>query len=76
MESKTKEDVAVIRTCFERGKLRMFFEEREWQFPRLMKILEFYDFFLFNNYQLDFLIKDKRIVAVVFPSNLIPKSSM
>jgi hypothetical protein len=74
MESKTKDDVAVIRTYFERGKLRTFIEEREWQFPRLIKILEFHDHFLFNNYQLDFLIKDKRIVAVVFPGNVIQKS--
>jgi hypothetical protein len=76
MKSKTSDDVKVIRTSFERGKLRTFVDEREWRFPRLMKVLEFHDYFLFNNYELDFLIKDKRIVAVVFPGNIIQNNPM
>jgi hypothetical protein len=76
MKSKIRDEVAVIRISFEGGKLRTFIYEREWRFPRLMKILEFHDYFLFNNYQLDFLIKDKRIIAVVFPDSLIQKRSI
>lgn len=73
MKTKISDEVAVIRANFERGKLRTFIEDREWQFPCLMNIFEFHDCFLFNNYQLDILIKDKRIIAVVLPDNLFQK---
>ncbi len=74
MESKTSDDVSVIRASFEKGKVRTHIQDREWVFPRLMKIMEFQEYFLLNNYPVDILVREKRIVAVVFPGNLIQES--
>jgi hypothetical protein len=38
-----------------------------------MKIMELQEYFLFNNYPLDILIMDKRIIAVVLPNNIFQK---
>lgn len=73
MKSKIRDEVVAIRANFEGGKLRTFIKEREWQFPRLMKIMELQEYFLFNNYPLDILIMDKRIIAVVLPNNIFQK---
>lgn len=73
MKSKISDEVAVIRASFEGGKLRTFIEDREWLFPHLIKIMDLHEYFLLNNYPLDILIMDKRIIAVVLPNNVFQK---